>query len=215
MARGVSTGEADGRRARRDRNQELVLDTVREMFAESAVLPSVEEIATRSGISARSIYRYFDDPDALVAAAIERSLDVGGRTARIPQFGRGSFEERLDAFVKVRMRLYERHGAGFRAARHHAETAPRLADALNRSRRFLRDQTERQFAPELSALPAAERRTAGVACDTVSQLDSLDYLRRVRGCSPRECEAVLRRAIRAGLAPAAAAPVRRCGGGGP
>ncbi len=178
-----------------------MLDTVREMFAESAVLPSVEEIAARSGISARSIYRYFDDPDALVAAAIERSLDVGGQMARIPQFGRGSFEERLDAFVKVRVRLYERHGAGFRAARHHAETAPQLADALNRSRRFLREQTERQFAPELAALPAAERRTAGVACDTVSQLDSLDYLRQVRRCSVDTCEDVLRTTITAILGP--------------
>jgi AcrR family transcriptional regulator len=201
MTRGVSSGPSDGRRARRAGNQERVLDAVRELFAESNLFPSMDEIADRSGVSVRSIYRYFADTDQLMAAAVERALVLGADSSRIHRFATGDFEDRLQEFVRVRVRLYERHAAGFRAARHHAESAPHLDDALARSRAWLREQTEGQFAPELRSLGRAERRAAAAACDAVSQLDALDYLRRVRGCSPRECEAVLRRAIRASLAP--------------
>ncbi|HAP77906.1 MAG TPA: TetR/AcrR family transcriptional regulator, partial [Acidimicrobiaceae bacterium] len=36
--------------------------------------PSIDEIATRSGVSARSVFRYFDDVDDLANAAIDQQL---------------------------------------------------------------------------------------------------------------------------------------------
>ena len=185
----------DGRRARRDRNLEQVLDTARELFAEEILLPGVDELARRSGVSVRSIYRYFPDHDALISAAVERSMVRGLRLARIPNYGRGTFAERLDAFVDSRVSLYEEAAAGYRASVHHARTIPQLADAMQRTREFLRDQLSTQFAPELTALPARERRLAEAACDTVSQFDGLDHLRRVHGCTAAECRAVLGRTI--------------------
>jgi AcrR family transcriptional regulator len=146
-------------------------------------------------VSVRSLYRYVPDQDALVSAAVERSMRRGLEMARIPGFGRGSFVERLDAFVDTRVALYEESIAGYRASVHYAGTIPQLADALQRSRTFLRDQVATQFAPELRALPARERRLAEAACDTISQFEGIDHLRRTHGCTPGECRAVLRRAL--------------------
>jgi AcrR family transcriptional regulator len=197
----VSDTRVDGRRARRDRNLEHVLDTARQLFAEEHLLPGFDELARRSGVSVRSLYRYFPDQDALVSAAIERSMRRGIELARIPGFGRGSFAERLDAFVDNRVALYEQRIAGYRAALHYAGTIPPLADALQQSRMFLRDQVATQFAPELDALPVGDRRLAEAACDTISQFEGIDHLRRTLRCTEGECRAVLRRTLARTLGP--------------
>ncbi len=82
---------------------------------------------------------------------------------------------------------------------HHAHTVTQLREALDRSRRWLREQVLGQFAVELDALDKTERHLAAMACDTISQFDSLEYLRTVRRCPVRETEAVVARTIRTAL----------------
>ena len=65
----------DGRTARRDRNRLAVLDAVLELFEEGNMNPGVHEVADRSGVSLRSVYRYFEDLDELITAAIDRHLE--------------------------------------------------------------------------------------------------------------------------------------------
>ena len=67
---GEGVESADGRVARRQRNVDAVLDVVIEMFAEDSLFPSMEQVAQRSGLSLRSLYRYFADPEALHEAAV-------------------------------------------------------------------------------------------------------------------------------------------------
>ena len=56
-----TTEPVDGRVARRQRNIDAVLDVVMDMFVEEAMFPTIEQAATRSGLSLRSLYRYFAD----------------------------------------------------------------------------------------------------------------------------------------------------------
>ena len=58
----------DGRTARRDRNRDAVLDAVIELFTEGHVGLVAADVAERSGVSLRSVYRYFDDLEALARA---------------------------------------------------------------------------------------------------------------------------------------------------
>lgn len=164
-------------------------------MAEDALMPTVEAISRRSGVSARSIYRYFADPESLISASIERSLAVGRERARIPSFGEGTFDERVATFAALRVQLFESVAAGFRAARHHSANVPQIRDGLDLTRRFLRGQVDGQFARELEAMEPADRAIALDACDVVSQFDSLDYLRRERGATVAECESVIARTI--------------------
>ncbi|MEJ6739489.1 MAG: helix-turn-helix domain-containing protein [Actinomycetota bacterium] len=60
----------DGRTARRDRGRTAVLEAALELFEEENLEPTPEQIALRAGVSARSVYRYFEDRDQLVRAII-------------------------------------------------------------------------------------------------------------------------------------------------
>jgi TetR/AcrR family transcriptional regulator, regulator of autoinduction and epiphytic fitness len=161
----------------------------------ATLVPNIESIADRAGLSIRSLYRYFDDGESLITAAIEQSLAEGRERARISNFGQGPFADRLEAFVSNRVKLFESSAAGYRATVHHAPNVAQLSDALHRTRRFLSDQVLGQFAPELGGLPKAERLTAGASCDAISQFDSLQHLRRFHGYSVRRTADVLRRTI--------------------
>lgn len=191
----------DGRVARRQRNLDAVLDVVLEMFAEDMMFPSIEHASKRSGLSLRSLYRYFADPGELVEAAIKRSQAQAADLTHLAHIGEGPFAERLDDFVSMRMRLYETSGSMFRATIHNAANHPRVRDELHENRRLLREQFELQFGPELSALPARARSAAVEAGNVLTQIDALDLLRRVRNLTMAETDAVLRDALTALLAP--------------
>ena len=79
----------DGRVARRQRNIDAVLDVVLEMFTEESMFPTIEQAATRSGLSLRSLYRYFADPGELLEAAIKRSDEIGLGLSRLHAIGEG------------------------------------------------------------------------------------------------------------------------------
>jgi len=191
----------DGRVARRQRNLDAVLDVVLEMFAEDMMFPSIEQASKRSGLSLRSLYRYFADPGELVEAAIKRSQAQAAELTHLAHIGEGPFAERLDDFVSMRLRLYEANGSMFRATIHNAANHPRVRDELHENRRLLREQFELQFAPELVALSPRARSAALEAGNALTQIDSLDLLRRVRNLTVGETDAVLRDALTALLAP--------------
>jgi len=191
----------DGRTARRQRNLDAVLDVVLEMFAEDMMFPSIEQASKRSGLSLRSLYRYFADPGELVEAAIKRSQAQGAEATHLPQIGEGPFAGRLDDFVSMRLRLHEASGSMFRATIHNAASHPRVRDELHENRRLLRQQFELQFRPELAALSPRASASALEAGNALTQIDSIDLLRRVRNLTVAETEAILHDALTALLAP--------------
>lgn len=200
MSEPDETTPVDGRAARRQRNIDAVLDVVLEMFQEEAMTPSMEQVATRSGLSLRSLYRYFADPGEMFEATINRTLAQARETAAIPNPGVGEFEDRLATFVKTRLDLHERFGAVQQAAMINAfEIAP-ARDRVERDRMDLRAQFEQQFAPELKRRSRHERDRVIAAADVLTQLESIRYLRNHRGFTVAETRAVLLDGVRALLA---------------
>ncbi len=187
----VPIAAVDGRAARRDRNRDAVLDAVIELFSEDNLDPGPDEVALRVGLSARSVYRYFEDRDALVRAAIDRHLDGVLPLYRIHAIGDGDLDGRIDRFVTSRLRLYEAIAATARAARVRATVNEIVREQVEVTRRALRDQVERHFAPELDVLDMAQARAISAAIDALSQLESLDHYRLHRGFSSGETEAML------------------------
>lgn len=181
----------DGRVARRQRNVDSVVDVVIEMFGEESLFPTIEQAATRSGLSLRSLYRYFADPGELHQAAIRRSRATGVELSRLHDIGGGPFARRLEDFVGMRLRLYEATGPVYRATVANAAKVPALRDELAKNRNDMREQFERQFAPELAACKPADRHAVIAAGDLLTQLDSIDLFRRHRQLSVAETESVL------------------------
>lgn len=187
--------QVDGRMARRERNIDAVLDVVLEMFGDDMMFPTIEQASKRSGLSLRSLYRYFADPGELVEAAIKHDRIRAAALSRLSNIGKGPFGSRRDDFVSMRIRLYEAHGPIYRATLHNAAAHSRVQAELFRSRRLLREQFELQFAPELASLPAAQRVAAVEAGDLLTQLDSIDLLRRSRNLTVIETDSVLRESL--------------------
>lgn len=181
----------DGRVARRDRNRTAVLDAVLELFAEGNVDPGPDDVAPRVGLSARSVYRYFEDREALLRAAIDRNLEITFPLYLIHAIGEGPLDERIDRFVTARLRLYEAIAATSRAARVQATANEIIREQVEVTRRALREQIEKQFAPELAALPARRRRAVAAAADALFQPETLDIYRVHRGFSSTEARALL------------------------
>jgi AcrR family transcriptional regulator len=190
----------DGRTARRDRNRELVLDAVIALFTEDQLAPNAADVAQRSGVSLRSVYRYFEDQDALVRAAIARHAERVAPLWDVPDLGEGELDERIARLVEYRIRLYEAAAPTARAALARASINPILRDQMETARARLRDQTEAMFAPELRDLTPAERRTKLAPVDALLQFESAEHLRIRLGFSVAQTNHVITRALQALLA---------------
>ncbi|WP_420452932.1 hypothetical protein [Ilumatobacter sp.] len=96
----------DGRRLKRERNIESVRAAVIELLSEG-VEPRVSDIARRSGMTTRSVYRYFGDAEGAIASAVESRRDRAVAAFRSePKIGRDApLDERLALLVLRRLRL--------------------------------------------------------------------------------------------------------------
>ncbi len=186
----------DGRVARRQRNVDAVLDVVLEMFGEDAMFPTIEQVSDRSGLSLRSMYRYFADPGELVDAAIKRSSQIGRELSRLHAVGQGPLDRRVDDFVSMRLELYEAIGPVFRATLANAARHACVRDQLAVHRNEMREQFELQFARELAARKRSGRETVLSAGDLLTQLDSVDFLRRHRQLTVAETHATITTSLR-------------------
>lgn len=173
----------DGRTARRDRNSEAVLDTVHDMFVEGNFSPAVEDVAARSGVSLRSVYRYFDDTEALLRLAIERRVALVAPLFVLRNLGEGPLSARIAALVNHRLVLHGKLGPSVRAAMLRAPYSPQIAEHSRLRRQLLSDQVQAQFAPELEALAGARRRQVLACIDALSEFEAIEHLRFQRGLS--------------------------------
>ena len=191
----------DGRSAIRDRNRTAVLDAVLDLFTEDNLSPGPEEVALRVGLSARSVYRYFDDHDSLTRAAIARNIERRAPLFRIPAIGEGELADRIERFADSRLRLQAEVGATVRAARIRATFDPLVREDMDASRAFLREQIERHFAPELTTGDAARDRARSAAVDALFAFESLDHYLVHRGLAPADARPLLVGALGALLRP--------------
>ena len=182
----------DGRTARRDRNRLAVLDAVIELFSEDNLAPGVHEVAERSGVSLRSVYRYFQDVDELIASAIRRQFDRLRPEFQIDGVGDGPFDERVERFTAHRVELHDSVRSVFRAATIRSITDERVREAMQLSRRRLMEQAVAMFAPELETLPAPRRRYATTSLGLLGQLDTLENLRTICDLDREETAEYLR-----------------------
>lgn len=195
-----TTEPVDGRVARRQRNIDAVLDVVLEMFAEDAMFPSMEQAAQRSGLSLRSLYRYFTDPGELREAAIARNDEKARARSHLHAIGEGPLDRRIADFVAMRVRVHDAVAPVFRATVANSARHPRVEQTRARNRAEMREQFELQFAPELNAMPDVRSTAALAAGDLLTQLDSVEFLRGHRGFSAAQTRKVLVEALGALLA---------------
>jgi AcrR family transcriptional regulator len=189
----------DGRTARRVRNRDAVLDAVLELFAEGSLEPTATEVAERSGVSLRSVYRYFEDTDALIRSAIARNVERVRPLGIIEGLGEGPLESRIDVIVATRFRLYEATAPLMRATMRRAPSNRILSEQLASARRALRAQVDQMFSPELGAMGPRDRQDTAATLDVLLSFATIEQLREAQGLSPVAVRRILSRAVAATL----------------
>ena len=200
-ATGDSDAPPDGRNLRRDRNRDAVVTTLLELYREGDLNPSADTIAARTGISVRSLFRYFDDAEAMARAAIGRQQQHLAPLYALDIPSGLSLADRVDRFVAARVQLLEGMGEVGRAARVAATRQPLVLAELARIRRTLRRQLTAVFADELEALPPARRRATVAAADVVASWESFDLMRNDQGLTRDHATAAMAAALLALLDP--------------
>jgi AcrR family transcriptional regulator len=185
------TSEAvDGRRLRREQGLTAVVDALLTLLDEGVVWPSAAEVAERSGVSVRSVFRYFDDLDTLVETAIARHLEaVAHLFDPLPEGG--SRRARIERLADARATQYETLGPMARAAAARATLVEAIGAGLEARRLALRRQVEELFRPELSTLGRAERRDLVTVVETATGLEAMEVWHVERGRSLAACRTLL------------------------
>ena len=192
-----ATTSVDGRTARRDRGRTAVLEAALDLFEEENLEPTPEQIAQRAGVSTRSVYRYFEDRDALVRAIIAHKQLKVLPLFHIEDIGNGELTTRLARFVDSRLKVYDSIGATARAMAIKASSDPVISEQVQFRKSLFRQQIETNFAQEFEQMTSAQRIDSLNAIDALTQVESLDRFRVDLQLSVADTQALLNTSIMA------------------
>jgi AcrR family transcriptional regulator len=170
-------GADDGRRRRREANRDAVVGALLDLIRDGDLDPGAEDVAARAGLSARSVFRYFDDLDDLCRAAIARQHEDVDDVLAPPALDGSSLQERVQATVEQRVRLFEAMGNVGTVARLRAPFQPLVAEQLRQVRRLLRDRMADALEPGLTGLDPATAGPLLAAADVLCSFEAYHLFR--------------------------------------
>jgi TetR/AcrR family transcriptional regulator, regulator of autoinduction and epiphytic fitness len=188
----------DGRNRRRINSFDRAVDALLDLIDSGNPSPTAQDIAERSGISVRTVFRLTEDIESLHAAAVRRQME---RTAHlyVELPNRGSVTTRARALVKNRSAVFETIAPIRRVGDRLGTASPQIADGLQLHHLVLRMQIEQLFAAELQAMSPVRRQTVTTALDVAASWETWDQLRRLKGLSVADSVRVMNILVAAAL----------------
>lgn len=172
-----------------------MLDAYLDLIGEGNESPSVAEVATRSGVSHRSVFRYFADKDDLARSSIERHLDRIKPLLWIQFYEEESLQQRVDRVIAARLNLFPAIGGVARLQRRVAQTSPVVKELLTRNRALARAQLRWLFSPELDAMDYQDALDTLYAVDVICSFEAGDLFIIDQGLDDEATARVVRRAL--------------------
>jgi AcrR family transcriptional regulator len=182
----------DGRRARRHRSRDLVVDALLDLLDEGVARPTAQLVAERSGVSLRSIFRIFDDVETLHTEAAARQLERH-RDLFVEVPSEGPLDDRIATLVEAHDRLYEVVAPVRRAALRSAPDSEALRAQLSLARGWHRADADRVFATELDGAPADTR----AALEAALSFETWDQVATAQELKPAARRATIARLVHA------------------
>ena len=158
---------------------------------------TLEDVAHRAGVAARTVIRRFGGKEGLLKAFAEDFIPAVGASRATPP---GDVEAALARLVEV----YEAWGDGVFRNLAQEERHPALTPLLDRGRSAHRAITEANFAPWLERLAEPDRRRTLDVLVAATDVYAWKLARRDMGRSREETAILLRRLVDAVLAQASA-----------
>ena len=189
----------DGRSLRRERNRQDIVDALLGLIENGETEISAALIASKAGLSERSIFRYFDDVDDLYRSVCDLAFSKETEFALIDDVGVGSLDTKIENFVNQRVRIYTMNEKIAPAARSFAFKNPIIKNQLVFGRKLLRAQITKHFAEELSAFDKSEQQVAVATIDALTTFESYDMMRSDQKMSVHTIKSILSEGIRKAL----------------
>ena len=189
----------DGRSLRRERNRQDIVDALLGLIENGETEISAALIASKAGLSERSIFRYFDDVDDLYRSVCDLAFSKETEFALIDDVGVGSLDTKIENFVNQRVRIYTMNEKIAPAARSFAFKNPIIKNQLVFGLKLLRAQIRLHFAKELSAFGKSQQQIATATIDALSTFETYDMMRSDQKMSVQTIKSILSEGIRKAL----------------
>jgi AcrR family transcriptional regulator len=160
-----------------------VVDAALALVDEGVIDPSIQELTERSGLSARSIFRYFEGLDDLRRAVIRAHFERYRPMLETVNAGDGSLDTRVKRFVESRIKFNESIAVVAQTAQLRAHFAPVIAEDIHEYRSVADASVRRYFAPELKTRPKGEAEDLIALIDVLVSFDAWDLLSHEHGRS--------------------------------
>jgi len=97
---------SDGRRVRSIRSRQLIVDALLDLIGSGNMMPTTNEIAEKSGVSQRTVFRHIDDMETLYRDMSDR-IEAQVRPAFLRPLEADDWRGKLDEVVGQRAEIYE------------------------------------------------------------------------------------------------------------
>jgi AcrR family transcriptional regulator len=195
----IPASAVDGRSLRRERNRQDIVDALLGLIENGETEISAALIASKAGLSERSIFRYFDDVNDLYRSVCDLAFSKEIEFALIDDVGVGSLDTKIENFVNQRVRIYTMNEKIAPAARSFAFKNPIIKNQLVVGRKLLRTQIIKHFAQELSVFDKQQQQVAVAIIDSLTTFEYYDMMRSDQKMSVQTIKSVLTESIRKAL----------------
>jgi AcrR family transcriptional regulator len=195
----IPASAVDGRSLRRERNRQDIVDALLGLIENGETEISAALIASKAGLSERSIFRYFDDVNDLYRSVCDLAFSKEIEYALIDDAGVGSLDTKIENFVNQRVRIYTMNEKIAPAARSFAFKNPIIKNQLVVGRKLLRTQIIKHFAQELSMFDKQQQQVAVAIIDSLTTFEYYDMMRSDQKMSVQAIKSVLAESIRKAL----------------
>jgi TetR/AcrR family transcriptional regulator of autoinduction and epiphytic fitness len=186
----------DGRTVRAERTRQSLVDALFTLLNEGVLRPTAERIATRAGVSERSVFQHFPDREGLFEAVARQQYEKVVRQLE-PVDASRPLRERIDAFVAERARMLEQITPVRRAAVLIEHESDVVAGWLATARQGAAAETERVFRRELEGLERGERTVLLAALVSASAWTAWEGYRAHQGLGVERSRAAMRATLAA------------------
>ena len=195
----IPASAVDGRSLRRERNRQDIVDALLGLIENGETEISAALIASKAGLSERSIFRYFDDVNDLYRSVCDQAFSKEIEYALIDDVGVGSLDTKIENFVNQRVRIYTMNEKIAPAARSCAFKNPVIKNQLVFGRKLIRSQITKHFAEELSVFDKQQQQVAVAIIDSLTTFEYYDMMRSDQKMSVQAIKSVLTESIRKAL----------------
>jgi AcrR family transcriptional regulator len=177
---------------RAERNRRLVAEASLQLLEEGEAQPTAQMIARKSGVSTSTIFRLYEDLEAIRDTVIQSRLEqVKHLLIEVPR--ELPLEERITQLVNLRSQFYEKVAPIRRLVAPQRSTSELINKILTMNESAFFTRQKNLFADEIAGLRSGDEILQAI--DNLMSWESWDRLRSIQKLSIRKSKQVLTAAL--------------------